>query len=100
MGHLSMEERETVIRKSAADKIWDIVTADPAVIRYLEKRGYVSNRDSQFSDPYRHFEVESKRLRFLTKDKRQKGGFRSTDNVIAAEEAINNPPEQQAGLKR
>jgi len=37
---LSPEERETVFRCSAADKQWDIMTADSKMINKLTKRGY------------------------------------------------------------
>jgi hypothetical protein len=70
MANLSREEMETVIRCSVADQEWDIVTADPRMIRYLEKRGYQKIVDEQFKAPYFSFKVPFRRLRFLAKEKR------------------------------
>jgi hypothetical protein len=70
MVNLSREEMETVIRCSAADQEWDIVSADPRMIRYLEKRGYQKIVDEQLSAPYFLFKVPFRRLRFSAKEKR------------------------------
>jgi hypothetical protein len=37
---LTREEQETVILGNAASQTWDICTADPRIIRKLEKQGY------------------------------------------------------------
>ncbi len=37
---LTPEEKETVIRGNAGSKTWEVVTADPSMIRYMEKQGY------------------------------------------------------------
>ena len=37
---LSREEQETIIRGNAASKTWEVVTSDPAMMRYMESRGY------------------------------------------------------------
>jgi hypothetical protein len=37
---LTREEMETVIRGNAADKEWEIITADQRIIRKLGKQGY------------------------------------------------------------
>jgi hypothetical protein len=36
---LSRLEQETIIRASALDRQWEVVTADPRIIRKLEKQG-------------------------------------------------------------
>jgi len=74
---LTREELETVIRSSAADKEWDVCTADPRFIRYLMKQGYAPEPDHQLSDPYMAFTVPFNRLRLLKHEKRSttKGSF-------------------------
>ena len=37
---LTKQEQETIIRGSAANNTWEIVTADPRTIRRMEKQGY------------------------------------------------------------
>ena len=37
---LTKQEQETIIRTSAADKEWEIISADPRTIRRMEKQGY------------------------------------------------------------
>ena len=71
MTKLTREEQETVIHSSAADKEWDVCTADPRFIRYLMKQGYVPESDHQFSDPYMAFTVPFNRLRLLKREKRK-----------------------------
>ncbi len=61
---LTREEMETVIRCSAADKVWDIVTADPRVKTRLRRAGYEGKPDHQLSAPYEKFEVPFKLVRF------------------------------------
>lgn len=38
--NLSREERETVILGNAASREWEVCTADPRIIRKLERQGY------------------------------------------------------------
>lgn len=71
---LTKEERETVIRASAADSDWDVCTADPRIARYLMKQGYAPDPDHQFSDPYMAFRMPFGRLRFLKREKRKPSG--------------------------
>lgn len=71
---LTREEQETIFRTSAADKEWDICTADPRFIRYLIKQGYAPEADNQFSHPYMAFTVPFNRLRLLKREKRQPTG--------------------------
>ena len=71
---LTREERETIIRSSAADKEWEICTADPRVVRYLIRQGYAPMPDHQLSDPYLAFTVPFGRLRFLKREKRRPPG--------------------------
>ena len=44
---LSKEEREIVIRKSAADHEWDVYTNDLTQARMLKKKGYELQKDHQ-----------------------------------------------------
>jgi hypothetical protein len=37
---LTREEQETVIRGNAASQAWEIIAADPRIIRKMEKQGY------------------------------------------------------------
>jgi hypothetical protein len=37
---LTKEEQETIIKGNAASQGWEIVTADPRMIRRMEKQGY------------------------------------------------------------
>jgi hypothetical protein len=62
---LTREEQETIIRSSAADQEWDICTADPRIIRKLEKRGY-QKEDRRNPTPYVSFRIPFKRLSFLS----------------------------------
>jgi hypothetical protein len=61
---LSKWEQETVIRCSAEDKAWDIVTADGRVKTRLKRAGYEGKPDHQLSAPYEKFEVPFKLVRF------------------------------------
>jgi very-short-patch-repair endonuclease len=38
--NLTREEQETIIRGNAASKTWEVVTADPRIVRKMEKQGY------------------------------------------------------------
>lgn len=38
--NLTREEQETVIRASVADSTWNVCTADPRIIRLMERQGY------------------------------------------------------------
>jgi hypothetical protein len=60
---LGAEEKETVIRSSAADKQWDIMTADPRSINKLAKRGF---KQTQEKNPwgYVSFKIDFDRIRF------------------------------------
>ncbi len=67
---LSQDEIETVIRCSAADKTWNIVTADPRVKLRLKRRGHVGNPDHQLSEPYERYTLPFDMVRFGRKEKR------------------------------
>jgi hypothetical protein len=38
--NLTREEQETIIRSNAASKTWEVVTADPRIMRRMERQGY------------------------------------------------------------
>ena len=54
---LTRDEQETVIRSSAADREWDIVTADGRVKTKLRRAGYHPTADHQLSDPYLKYTI-------------------------------------------
>ena len=58
---LTKEERETILGTSAADKHWEISTADPKHIRKFEKLGYELVRDDGC---YRHYQVPLRAISF------------------------------------
>ncbi len=63
---LTREEQETVIGCSAADREWDVCTADPRFARYLRRQGYEPEPDFQFHDcvfcriPFRKLRISKK----------------------------------------
>src|SRR4030095_2177668 len=67
---LTQEERETIIRASAADRTWDIITADPRVTRRLQKKGYKPD-DRKNPWGYVSFTVPFDRVKFLKAKKRK-----------------------------
>jgi hypothetical protein len=54
---LTREEQETVIRCSAADHSWDVVTADGRMKTKLRRAGYEGKPDHQLSAPFEKFEI-------------------------------------------
>jgi hypothetical protein len=60
---LSAEEKETVIRSSAADKQWDVMSADSRIINKLTKKGF---KQTQAKNPwgYVSFKIDFDRVRF------------------------------------
>ena len=99
MLELTREEMETVIRSSAADKEWDIVTADPRMIRYLEKRGYKPKPDHQFQEPFVQFTVPFGRLRFLSTEKRKLTVEQRAQRAIVLARARQSTQAQQTTQK-
>jgi hypothetical protein len=70
---LTRVEQETVIRGNATNHDWDVCTADPRIIRKLEKQGYC--RDTR-KNPWGFvsFTVPFARVRFLRAEKRKVTG--------------------------
>lgn len=60
---LTNEERETVIMGNAACQEWDIVSADPRIIRKIERAGWKAEADL---DPWgaKRFKIPLPRLSF------------------------------------
>ena len=83
---LTAAETETIIRISKADKEWDVSTADPSFVRYLQKRGYGDGEPMAQDGAYRHYLIPKARIRLLTKDKRPapKHAFKSTTDVAVS----------------
>ena len=86
---LTKEEQESVVRCSAADQEWDVVTADPRFIRYLRKRGWTPEPDYQF---HTHLacRIPYAKLRVLRPEKRKRrvaGAFQtiSSSNPLVSE---------------
>ncbi len=67
---LSREEQETVINGNVASQTWDLITADPRIIRRMEKQGYTPD---QRQNPWGFvsFTVPFDRLRILRREKRR-----------------------------
>lgn len=71
---LTRDEMETVIRSSAADAVWDIVTADGRMKTKLRRAGYQPIADHQLSDPYQKYAVPFSRVRIGRAEKRKSTG--------------------------
>ncbi len=70
---LSKEEQETVINSNAASRTWDVCTADPRIIRRLERQGYKPDeRENPWG--YVSFTVPFDRVRILRPEKRKASG--------------------------
>ncbi len=66
---LTLEERETVINGNAARRTWEVVTADPRIVRRMAKQGYKPDeRDNPWG--YVSFTVPFDRVRILRPEKR------------------------------
>ncbi|MBZ5497651.1 MAG: hypothetical protein LAP85_14710 [Acidobacteriia bacterium] len=67
---LSREEQETIIRGNAAGSEWEMVTADPRIIRRMARQGY---RTDQRENPwgYVSFTVPFDRVKILRAEKRK-----------------------------
>ncbi len=67
---LSREEQETIINGNAASQSWDVCTADPRIIRRMEKQGYKPDeRENPWG--YVSFTVPFDRVRILRPEKRK-----------------------------
>jgi len=81
---LTPEERETVIRCSASDRQWDIMTADVRIINKLTKRGYKQTADK---NPwgYVSFKIDFDRVRFgpAVRQKRPNAFRRTTVEAVS-----------------
>ena len=75
--NLTKSEQETIIRGSAADQVWDIVTADSRVKTRLKRRGWTGQPDHQLSAPFEKFTIPFDRLKFMRAEKRK-----STNNYF------------------
>ncbi len=69
---LTKEEQETIMQANAASKAWDVCTADPRIIRLMERQGY---KPDQRPNPwgYVSFTVPFDRVRILRREKRKTG---------------------------
>jgi hypothetical protein len=68
--NLTREEQETIIRGNAASKTWEVVTADPRILRRMEKQGYQPDpRKNPWG--YISFTVPFDRVRILKAEKRK-----------------------------
>jgi hypothetical protein len=70
---LTREEQETVILGNAAGKTWDICTADPRMIRRLEKQGYKPDDRPNFWG-YVSFTLPLDRVKIAKAEKRKASG--------------------------
>jgi hypothetical protein len=87
---LSREEQETVIRGNAASQEWEIVTADPRIIRRMAKQGY---QPAERTNPwgYVSFTVPLDRVRILNAEKRK-----ATGRPFAGKESLGRPANSRA----
>lgn len=51
-----------MIRSSAADQEWDVITADPRMVRYLKRQGWELKTDHQIPAPV-SYKVPFRKLR-------------------------------------
>lgn len=67
---LNKQEMETIIRGSAGSQEWEIVTADPRMIRRLEKQGY---KPDIGTNPYGYlsYTIPFDRVRIAKAEKRK-----------------------------
>jgi hypothetical protein len=68
--NLTRQEQETIIRGSAADQTWEVVTADPRIIRKMEKQGYKPDPRNNPAE-YVSFTVPFGRIKILRAEKRK-----------------------------
>ncbi len=71
---LTREEQETVIRGNAASQEWEILTADPRIIRKVEKQGYRPD-DRQNPWGYVSFTLPWNKIRIGKAEKRKPNGI-------------------------
>jgi hypothetical protein len=90
---LTREEQETVIGGNAASQEWDIRTADPRIIRRMEKQGF---KPDQRENPwgYVSFTVPFDKVK-IAKAEKSKRGFATRKPVGMRNNAASgdqNPP--------
>src|SRR4029434_30001 len=68
--NLTRREQDTIIRGSAADQTWEVVTADPRIIRKMEKQGYKPDPRKNPAE-YVSYTVPFGRIRILRGEKRK-----------------------------
>ncbi len=66
---LTREEQETICRTSAADKHWELYTADPKFIRRFDRLGYLKTETNDHGGCF--YEVPSHAVRFGKPEKRK-----------------------------
>jgi hypothetical protein len=68
--HLTLEERETTITWSAAEKVAHVSSADPTMIRRIEKRGHKATEQT-IPTPYKFYEIPTRCIRIGRLEKRK-----------------------------
>jgi len=81
---LTREEQETIVRTNAISKTWEVVTADPKIIRQLERKGWT--RDER-KNPSGYYSFTIDRLSFPRKEKRKLGSVLAARNRSFSVEA-------------
>jgi hypothetical protein len=77
---LTKRERETIIRCHAGSPEWEIVTADPRIIRQLEKKGF--KPDDRWNPwGYVSFTLPYDKIRIMRREKCRRGFARPKDSV-------------------
>ncbi len=90
---LTREEMETIIWGNAGSQTWDVCTADPRIIRRMEKQGY---RPDTQTNPwgYVSFTVPFDRMK-IAKAEKSKRGF-----AIKKPMALNNNASAERDLPK
>ncbi len=90
---LTREEQETIIKGNAASRTWDVCTADPRIIRRMEKQGYKPDeRENPWG--YVSFAVPFDRVRILRPEKRAM----SAERKQRQSEILSNARKARNGL--
>jgi len=83
---LTREEQETIIGGNAASQTWNVCTADPRIIRRMERQGY---KPETRANPwgYVSFTVPFDRVRIAKREK-SKRGFATKKTVALHNNAV------------
>jgi len=93
---LTREEMETIIRANAASQQWEIVTADPKIIRRMAKQGYQQDkRENPWA--YVSFTVPFDRIAIKKAEKRKRELTEKQRKALKSHSFL-KPPRQDADI--